>query len=103
MRRASSGGGEGIAPLGTHRAARIVAGCDAPARPIGHAEDDVVRAYRHAVEILPGRRADRRDDRRCARYVGGSPTPFAPYGASGCGCSMSTVTTGGMSRVVGSR
>ena len=35
--------------------------------------------------------------------VGGSPTPLAPYGASGCGCSMSTVTTGGISSVVGSR
>ena len=35
--------------------------------------------------------------------VGGSPTPFAPYGASGCGCSISAVTTGGISSVVGSR
>src|SRR5687767_8086786 len=35
--------------------------------------------------------------------VGGSPTPFAPYGASGCGCSTMSHTTGGMSRIVGSR
>src|SRR5258708_14825555 len=35
--------------------------------------------------------------------VGGSPTPFAPYGASGCGCSITSATTGGMSSAVGSR
>ena len=30
--------------------------------------------------------------------VGGSPTPFSPYGASGSGSSISTAATGGMSR-----
>ena len=35
--------------------------------------------------------------------VGGSPTPFRPYGASGSGSSTSSETTGGMSRNVGMR
>lgn len=35
--------------------------------------------------------------------VGGSPTPFTPYGASGSGSSISTDSTGGMSSVVGIR
>ena len=35
--------------------------------------------------------------------VGGSPTPFTPYGASGSGPRSSSETTGGMSRNVGMR
>src|SRR5256885_6977973 len=67
MRRASSAREEGIALSGTHRAARIVAGCDAPARPIRGPEHDVVRTHRYAVELPDGRRANRRDDRGRAR------------------------------------
>src|SRR5207247_1391002 len=67
MRCASSAREAGIAPSGTHRAARIVAGCDAPARPIGGPEHDVVWTHRYAVELPAGRRANRRDDRGRAR------------------------------------
>jgi hypothetical protein len=35
--------------------------------------------------------------------VGGSPTPFAPNGAPGSGCSISVATTSGMSSAVGIR
>src|SRR5207245_10746468 len=35
--------------------------------------------------------------------VDGSPTPLAPYGSPGSGSSTSSQTTGGMSRMVGSR
>ena len=34
---------------------------------------------------------------------GGSPMPFTPYGASGSGTSISTVSTCGMSSAVGIR
>ena len=35
--------------------------------------------------------------------VGGSPTPLAPYGASGSPSSSTCMRTGGMSRIVGIR
>jgi hypothetical protein len=35
--------------------------------------------------------------------VGGSPTPLAPSGAPGSGCSMQVASTSGMSAIVGSR
>ena len=35
--------------------------------------------------------------------LGGSPTPFKPYGACGSACSSTSMRIGGMSRIVGSR
>ena len=55
---------------------------------------------------VSGRRVAARMAERIAAVettVGGSPTPLTPYGASGSGTSTSSIATGGMSSVVGSR
>src|SRR6266851_10339156 len=102
MRRASSGREDGIA-LYYARTARRGSSPGAIRQPDRYGAPKTISSGRTGTRLssLPVAALMAATIAGVLDIVGGSPTPFAPYGASGCGCSMSTVTTGGMSSVVG--
>ncbi len=73
----------------------IAAGLDPPAGARHGAEHDVVGAHGPRFSSRPVAARMAATMAGVLEIAGGSPTPFAPYGASGCECSMTSHTTGG--------
>src|SRR5262249_17774364 len=108
-------GDVGVEPLAGEDGEHLAAADDEIGRLVAAPDRETAREIRHSRPTTSSGRtgtrassrpvASRRADTIAAveAIAGGSPTPLAPYGASGSATSTRRETTGGMSRVVGIR